>query len=207
MRKLLAAMVAVILCCSATFAQKAKSKSVFGFKGGFNASTFRTAVHYDNFDPDWKAGLVLGAFVEIPLAGNLTVQPEFLYSEMGSKGGSGEWGNVTFRYDYFSIPVLIKYRFCKSFNVFVGPQADFLIRARQRDFYRTVTITNDIKDFDFAVTAGLEAWFSKQFVLSARYIHGVRDVSFENETHTFFNQGVQVTFGYKLFKKAKKAKK
>jgi Outer membrane protein beta-barrel domain len=207
MRKLLAAMVAVLLCCTATFAQTGKAKSALGFKAGMNVSTFRTAVDYSDFESSLKVGYVLGAFVEIPLKSRFVLQPEFLYSQMGSKGSSSEWGSVTFKYNYFSIPLLLKYKVAKSFTVFAGPEADFLIRARQKDFFRTTTITNDIQDFDCGFTVGAEYWFSKSWVLGARYIHGINDVSLDDEGHTFFNQGLQVNVGYKLFRKIKKAKK
>lgn len=207
MRKLLAAAVAVLLCCSASIAQPGKGKSSFGFKGGFNVSTFRTAVDYTDFEPGLKVGIVLGAFVEIPVSSRFTIQPEFLYSQMGSQGSSSEWGTVTFKYNYFSIPLLAKLKLGNNFAVFAGPEADFLIRARKKEFDGTETITNDIQDFDCGFTVGVEGWFSKKWVLAARYIHGIMDSSLSDETHTFFNQGLQVTVGYKLFKRAKKAKK
>ncbi len=207
MRKLLAAVVATVLLYSATFAQTGKGKSAFGFKAGMNVSTFRTAVDYTDFESALKVGIVLGGFVEIPASSRFTIQPEFLYTQMGSKGASSAWGSVTFKYNYFSIPILVKYKLSNSFNVFAGPQADFLIRARKKNFFGTETITNEIQDFDCGFTAGAEYWFSKRWVLGVRYIHGIRDSALDDEVHTLFNQGGQVTVGYKLFKRTKKAKK
>jgi Outer membrane protein beta-barrel domain len=205
MRKLLAAMVAVLLCCSALFAQHKKEKSSFGFKAGVNISTFRTAVDYSDFEPTLKMGQVFGAFVQIPLSSHFILQPEFLYSQMGSMAKSTLWGDVTFRYNYFSIPVLLKYRLGKAFNISAGFEANNLIRARQKQTYKTSTITNDIKDFDFAYTAGI-ATTGKTWTFDLRYIHGSQDVSPAPASTTFFNQGVQMTVGYKLAKKAAKTK-
>jgi hypothetical protein len=50
----------------------------------------------------------------------------------------------------------------------------------------------------------LEAAASRNFVVGARYIHGSQDVSTKSGQNTFFNQGVQVTVGYKLLKKTHK---
>lgn len=85
MRKLLAALVVVLLCCSATLAQKMKSSPAFGLKTGVNISTFRSAVDYPNYDANLKIGLVFGGFVDIPLSSRFAFQPEFLYSQMGAK--------------------------------------------------------------------------------------------------------------------------
>ncbi|MEI9807845.1 MAG: porin family protein [Bacteroidota bacterium] len=205
MRKLLAAMVAAMLCCSFVFAQK--TKATLGFKAGVNVSSFRTAVDYSYFDKNLKLGQVFGAFVQIPVCSSrFTIQPEFLYSQLGAKGTSTPYGEATFRYNYFSIPVLVKYKVVNSFNVFAGAEADFLLRARLKQLYKTSTITYDIKDFDFAYTAGVGA-SAKQWTFDLRYIHGSQDVSPDADETTFFNQAVQFTLGYKLHKKAKAAKK
>jgi Outer membrane protein beta-barrel domain len=204
MRKLLAAPVVILLCCSAVFAQK--PKAAFGFKAGVNVSTFRTAVDYSDFDRNLKLGQVFGAFVQIPVCSSrFTIQPEFLYSQMGAKGTSTAFGEATFRYNYFSMPVLVKYKVAKTFNVFAGVEADFLVRARLKQLYKTSTITYDIKDFDFAYTAGVGA-SAKQWTFDLRYIHGSQDVSPVADETTFFNQAVQFTLGYKLHRSTKKAK-
>jgi hypothetical protein len=206
MRKSLVAIAALMLCCSAVFAQHMKGKPSFGFKAGVNVSTFRTAVDYSDFGPSPKMGQVFGAFVQIPISSRFFLQPEFLYSQMGSMAKSTLWGDVTFRYNYFSIPVLLKYKVGKTFNVSAGFEANNLIRARQKQVTKTSTITYDIKDFDFAYTAGIGT-SSNKWIFDLRYIHGSQDVSPASSQTTFFNQAVQVTVGYKLHKKAKKAKK
>jgi len=204
MRKLLAASVVMLLCCPVVFAQKQKAS--IGFKAGVNVSSFRTAVDYSDFDRNLKLGQVFGAFVQIPVCSSrFTIQPEFLYSQMGAKGTSTAWGEATFRYNYFSMPILVKYKVVNSFHVDAGPELDFLVRARLKQLYKTSTITYDIKDFDFAYTAGVGA-AAKQWTFDLRYIHGSQDVSPDADETTFFNQAVQFTLGYKLSKKAKKAK-
>lgn len=205
MRKLSAVVVFVLICGAAAFAQSMKGKSVFGLKTGINLSIFRTTIDYADVDPSLKAGLVFGCFAEIPLSPRFLVQPEFLYSQMGSNVTYSIYGDMTFKYNYFSVPFLLKFKVAKKMNVFAGPQADFLIRARQKDNDRTITISNDINDFDFSITAGIEAT-SEKFVFGVRYIHGTQDASIEPESYSFFNQGVQATIGYKFFKKKKKTK-
>jgi hypothetical protein len=210
MRKLFAACVAILLCCSATFAQSMKSKPYFGVKAGLNLSTFRGAVDYANYDAKIKVGGVVGGFVGIPLSSKFALQPEFLYSQMGARAFDDNWGKKTLYYNFFSIPVLVKFKMFEKWNLVGGPQFDFLIRARQKDYLdRKTTITNDIKDFDFAYTIGFETWLSRNVVVGARYIHGSQDVSTTSDNNTLFNQAVQATVGWRLFKhvKTKKVKK
>lgn len=207
MRKLFAAWVAILLCCSITFAQTAKSKPFFGAKAGLNLSTFRTAVDYSTFEPKVKAGAVLGGFVCIPLSNKFSLQPEFLYSQMGAKAFDDILGKKTFYYNFFAMPLLVKFKVFPKWNLVGGAEMDFLIRARQKDYLNhKTTITNTIKDFDFAYTIGFETWLSKNIVVGARYIHGTQDLSPTSDENTTFNQTIQSTIGWRLFKKVKKAK-
>jgi hypothetical protein len=164
-------------------------------------------VEYANFDPSIKAGIALGGFVEIPVYRKFSIQPEFIYSQMGAHAFDDFFGEKTFRLNYFSVPMLVKFRACRNFNVFAGPQLDFLIRGREEDALdHTTNITNDIKDFDFAVTAGAEFILSQNITIGARYMHGTQDVSTTMNENTLFNQGVHFSFAWKLLKKTKKAK-
>lgn len=206
MRKLSAVLVVVLLCSSTLSAQKVKQKASFGFKAGTNISTFRSAIDYPDFDQSFKLGMVFGGFVQIPVSSSFYIQPEFLYSQLGGKAESSLWGDATFRYNYFSVPVLAKYKIGNVFNVYAGAEFDFLIRARLKQLYKTTTVTYDVKDFDFAYTAGFGT-NGKKWTFDARYIHGSQDVSPETAVNSFFNQAVQFTVGYKLQPKTKKAAK
>ena len=205
MRKLLVA-VAAVLCSSIVFAQTTKAKTKMGFKAGVNLSDFRTAVDYSDVKTKMLAGAVLGVYVNIPLSSRFSLQPEFLYSQLGAKSQSiTQWGGYyTFRYNYFAIPLLFKFHVTNSFDLIAGGEGDILIRARQRGT-PSKTITYDIKDFDFLYTAGL-GYRQKKWSFDLRYLHGSQDVSLNWSETTFFNRAVQFSIGYQLNKKAKKAK-
>ena len=207
MRNLLAAVVAICVCCSTMFAQSIKAKTKFGFKAGLNVSGFRSAVDYPDVKTQVIPGVVVGVFVRVPLSSRFSLQPEFLYSQLGARSKSiTQWGgNYTFRYNYFSIPVLFKYHITHCFYAIAGAEGDILIRARQRGTPSS-TITYDIKDFDFVYTAGIGA-SAKKYTFDLRYLHGSQDVSRKASETTFFNQAVQLTVGRELTKKAKKARK
>jgi hypothetical protein len=99
----------------------------------------------------------------------------------------------------------VKYRIGNTFRVFAGVEANTLIRARQKQFSETSTITYDIKDFDLAYTAGIGG-AGKRWTFDVCYIHGSQDVSSKASETTFFNRAIQATIGYKLHKRMKKDK-
>ena len=206
MRKVLAVALAVFFCTS-LFAQSTKPKPKIGFMAGLNLSDFRSAVDYPDVKTEMLPGLVAGIFVNIPLPSHFSIQPEFLYSQMGARSKSiSQWGgNYNFRYNYFAIPILVRYDISHCFTVFAGGEGDILIRAIQRGT-PTTNITYDIKDFDFLYTVGIGTPY-KHWRFDLRYLHGSQDVSLNSSETTFFNRAVQFTIGYQLNKKAKKAKK
>ncbi|MDF2380188.1 PorT family protein [Nostoc ellipsosporum NOK] len=210
MRKASAILVAFLLSCSALFAQYEKGKPSIGIKTGLNISTFRTPLSYSDFNPSWdKAGFVAGAFVELPLNKRFSIQPEFLYSAMGSNVETDK-GDTRYRFNYFSIPLVVKFKFAKAWRVLAGVQGDVLFRGRERMDYidETVTVTDRTRDFDFGYTGGFEASISPRFTVMARYIHGIQDVSPTSNVNTAMNQAVQATVNFYLCKPgAKKAKK
>lgn len=206
MRKVLAVAIAILLFTPVLFSQSIKPKTTMGFKAGLNISGFRSAVDYPDVENGPLAGFVAGVYVHIPLSSRFSLQPEFLYSQLGAKSKSIElWGgDYNFRYNYFAIPMLVKYSITPKFNVMAGAEGDILIRARQRGTPST-TITYNIKDFDFIYTVGIGTT-NKQWSFDLRYLHGSQDVSYKPSESTFFNQAVQFTVGYQLKKKAKKDK-
>lgn len=210
MRKASAILVVFLLSCTTLLAQYKKGNPTIGVKTGLNLSTFRTPLSYHNFDPSWdKAGFVAGAYVDLPLNKRFSIQPEFLYSAMGSNVFTSN-GDVRFRYNYFSIPLLVKFKVSKSWRVLAGVQGDVLFRGRERreDQDVTLTVTDATRDFDFGYTGGIEALISSRFSVIARYIHGTKDVATTANEHTAMNQAVQATVNFALCKPgSKKAKK
>lgn len=199
----------MLLSCTTIFAQYEKGKVAAGFKAGANLSTFRTPVSYTDFDPTWtKLGFAGGLFVEIPLLKAVSLQPEFLYSALGSDVYTAQ-GNERHRFNYFSVPLLAKVRFAKSWHLLGGVQGDVLFRGRRlfKEGGYATTVTDQTRDFDFAYTGGLEAAITRRISFMARYIHGVHDVSLDPAAHTAYNQAVQGTFNVKLGRLTKPAPK
>lgn len=198
MRKIITIFIVTVFACSSLQAQDKKNRSAFGLKSGINCSSFRldgTAASF--WSDEWKTGFVAGFFVEIP-AGKFSVQPEVLYSSMGSELKQAGGAIEKYRVNYLSIPVLGKFRLAEKFRIVAGPQVDFLIQAKRMDANDNgAKVTNDFKPSDIGLTAGLEYQLFKCLNITGRYIHGFTDVDRRSNLEAR-NQAIQLNVGVTL---------
>jgi hypothetical protein len=179
-----------------------KQKVSFGIKSGVNVSRLNlNGNSSDLVSSDFRTGFVAGAFVNIPTRKfPISFQPEFLYSSMGGDLSTELKEKINLRFNYFSIPVLIKYQFSKKFVAFAGPQADAIIYAKENNKLGEFDITNSVEEFDFHITGGLEYWIGKDIMLSGRYMYGSYEVYTIPPGISMINRGFQFTIGLRFHK-------
>ncbi|HEX3166425.1 MAG TPA: OmpA family protein [Chitinophagaceae bacterium] len=179
-----------------------KQKTMFGIKTGVNVSRFNLNGNLsDLVNADFRTGFVAGAFVNFPTKKSpISFQPEFLYSSMGGDLSTELKEKVNFRLNYFSIPVLIKYQFSKKFAAFAGPQLDAILYAERSDKFGEFDITNSVKEVDAYITGGFDYWWKRDIVLSARYMHGFKEVNTLTPNISMNNRGFQFTIGLRFRK-------
>ena len=157
----------------------------FGFKGGYNYSSFNGEVAKDN-TLKGLSGFYVGALLELPLGDVLSLQPEVIYSRQGAAWekdynipilGKGSLKN-DIKLDYLNIPVMAKVNLGPLF-LQGGVQFGFLVGKPETSSTvngRRVTEELD-KDayasFDFGVGAGLGVNLSEHFFIEARYTHSL----------------------------------
>ena len=157
----------------------------FGFKGGYNYSSFNGDVAKDN-TLKGLSGFYVGALLELPLGDVLSLQPEVIYSRQGAAWekdynipilGKGSLKN-DIKLDYLNIPVMAKVNLGPLF-LQGGVQFGFLVGKPETSSTvngRRVTEELD-KDayasFDFGVGAGLGVNLSEHFFIEARYTHSL----------------------------------
>jgi hypothetical protein len=206
MRKIVILLTAALFVSLGLFAQKKKMhvKADWGMKIGINGSHFYLHDLQDENAPNihtrWKTGFVLGAFVNLPIYKKVSIQPEFLYSGMGGYYYNANNDLIKARYNYFSIPVEVKYKLSKKFAVLVGPQFDFLIEGKERVNGQNSHVSDGLKDFDIAITGGLEWWVSKHLFFAGRYMRGFNDLDYRPDMMRYYSEGVQLTMGIKFSK-------
>jgi hypothetical protein len=171
-----------------------KKKSAWGIKTGLNISNIRME---EGPDSDWKTGLATGVFFNINAGNSFSIQPEFLYSSMGGKNvGANSEGSL--RLNYFSLPVLAKFKVKNKFAVVAGPQVDVLIMAKTKSSSNQFTkVTESYRENSFNGTAGFEFWPVHCFGLTARYIYGFNNIA-ASDAAKLKNQGVQIMAAVKL---------
>jgi hypothetical protein len=113
--------------------QPLAAQTTFGFKAGMSVSDL--SVDTDGVSPDLesKAGVLLGATVDVPLASGLWFQPGLSYVQKGARitgeADGGEVITVTLGLDYLEVPLLLKYAFPTTgslgVHLFAGPALAF----------------------------------------------------------------------------------
>ena len=204
MRKivLLLSTVFIFILSSAQQPAAEKQKVSLGIKTGINFSKLRLNGKIPGvLESDYRRGFVAGAFVNFPFGKSpISLQPEFLYSSMGGdiRNEFNEPQNL--RFNYFSIPVLLKYKITKKFGVFAGPQVDAIIYAQENNFLGEFNVTKQVEEFDALVTGGMEWWPWKNIVIGGRYMHGFKKVYTRAPEVSMNNRGFQLSIGLKFTK-------
>lgn len=191
MKKVFVALIAVLLAAPA--AGYAQLPSI-GIKGGLNLANTGGA---DAGDPDYKAGLNIGAFVSVPAGTILSLQPEAFFSQKGSKDGDDK-----INLNYLEVPVLLKLdpslpgSFVRPV-FFAGPSVGILLSAKDHggnDF------KEHMKSADFGLTIGGGVEMGK-LSLDARYNLGLSGIIKEagSAVDDIKNRAITVMIGYTLF--------
>jgi Outer membrane protein beta-barrel domain len=116
---------ALVFLAGMSIATAANAQFQFGIKAGANFSTVSgSAVQ----DASTLAGFNGGVYFKLPITGHLAFQPELLYSGQGFEDNSGGFTS-TQHFNYFNIPLLLKYTHFSGFFVEVGPQIGVLTSA------------------------------------------------------------------------------
>ena len=190
MKKLILSVAIIALAVITTNAQVQ-----FGGKIGLNLATFSGSDATSSNLPgkSMKAGLNVGALVNIPVSGGFSVQPEVVYSMEGVKVDGG-----TYDLSYINIPVLAKYRFSGSnFAVATGPQLGLLTSAKIKP---TGGTSSDIKDMlnstDFAWVIALSYLTHSNVGFDARYNIGIGTIDKGTPKDKFTNSVIQLGVYY-----------
>lgn len=193
-----------LLCsvsCSYCLAQSGSiSPFSIGFKAGLNSSTVALKDFPDGVSTKRSLQLVSGFFASFPVTERFAVQPELLYSVMGAKINRPalSTSNAEQKLAYLSLPLQASIRASKSLSLLIGPQFDFLTAANVTVDNQTQSNKEEIQKFDIALTGGLQYSPLPKFIVSARYIHGLKNVPRDQVEGSYFNRGIQLTVGIRL---------
>lgn len=201
MRKILLLLITLYLCLNLPAQDTSKRKVSLGIKTGLNISRLKLDGKIAGIlESDFRTGFVAGAYINFPFGRSpFSFQPEFLYSSMGGDV-VGEFNDKhNYRFNYFSIPMLLKLRITKKIQAMAGAQLDYLIYGKETNSIGEFNITKDVEEYDWLATWGLEWWPWKNIVVGGRYMHGFRKVYLIDNVSTN-NRGFQLTVGFRFHK-------
>lgn len=200
LKKITAVLIIVLGSTNLISAQENVTKTTssgakFGLKGGVNMSNLYTE---DVDDENVLYGFNAGLFVELPIAENLFLQPEILFSTKGAEvkyDNAFAQGTGKFRLNYIEVPLLVKINLTDNFNVHFGGYAAYLVDSKitNEDANGTINFEEDLDEddlnkFDYGLAGGIGIDF-EGFGLGARYNYGLRTVGKERtvlgQTYTF----------------------
>lgn len=156
----------------------------FGVKGGLNFATLRG----ENLDVDSRTGFHVGGVAELKFSDKFSLQPELLYTELGTKNSTNE-----LRLNYISLPVMAKYYVIDGFSLEAGPQFSFLVKDEVET--PTATIDPQTEDFDLGLNVGLGYTFNNGLFIQSRYTLGITPVQ---ESPDVKNGAFQLSLGYQF---------
>lgn len=165
----------------------------FGLKGGVNLAEYNLSnkPSGSTMGVNMRTSFNAGAFVNIPITatGSFRVQPEVVYSGQGSKltgVPTGSTSTSTVDYDeslhYINVPVMLQWQSMGGFLLETGPQAGFLISAKDKipsgnaSSDTKIDIKDQRKGFDFSWGAGLGYVSRIGLGATARYNYGISNV-------------------------------
>lgn len=186
-----------------------RNQHKLGIKVGANIANVYDA-EGEAFDAKGKAGLVIGAFLSLPISKYIGVQPEVLFSQKGFRStgrllGSDYELNRTL--NYLDIPLLFAFKPIGAVTLLAGPQVSFLLK--QTDAFKNDNITvlqeeefknENIRKNMLGFTGGLDINI-KHFVVGARAGWDLMKNNGDGTTTTprYKNAWVQGTFGIRLY--------
>jgi hypothetical protein len=210
---------AFVAFCSTSFAQ---STTTFGVKAGISsaglkgdaAESLNNLLDFSNgmITTSNRTGFFAGGFANIPLGGNISVEPGLYYTQKGyqMKGSLNVKGldflgaNATANLNsqYLDIPLLLKANF-DGLQVFVGPQISYLLQSDLKlkagvlgfNLLNTnMDATSQFNRWDAGVTGGVGYQFKNGLNLNASYDYGLMKAD-ANKNMDVYNRGFKLGLG------------
>jgi opacity protein-like surface antigen len=192
------------------FAQDAR----LGVTAGLNVSNEVSKSGSISLETDWKAGFQVGVLLDYALTSNLSLVPEFLFSQRGgalkseldSSLGGGKI-TQTETLNYLQLPINLAYKFDlgneQKLFPFAGVYLGYAMSGTQKIKSGNISNSEDVKfgskenesnAFDYGLNFGVGYQYSR-IIFRLQYNLGIANMSNVNNT-TATNKNFAVTAGY-----------
>lgn len=183
----------VFAIAAASFA--ANAQTTFGVKAGANLANLKVSSSGFNLSFDSKIGLNAGGFATIPVASNINIQPEAVFSMEGA-----ESEGTKFNLNYVNVPVLFQYH-SSGFYGETGPQLGLLMSAKATEDGDTEDMKEAFETINLSWAIGAGYRLSNGLGFNARYNLGLSNISKTEDSDegtlksNVFQFGLTFTFG------------
>lgn len=169
-------------------------------KAGTNISSLRgsTTTKYDSgvgTHTDYsestkpKFGFYVGLGYQLNFLEKFSITPELIYGQMGAKGDKYA-GTIkrSYFHNHLSLPVFFEYKLIDNLKIGVGPQLDYLLKARYENEYANIpennkytlnkegTNTGFYNRINYGLIAGASYDLTDNISIEARYYLGLSNL-------------------------------
>jgi hypothetical protein len=193
-RNLIYVLAVCAMILSITNAKAGGAENKLGITAGVNMA----GIAGDNSgDYSTKTGFNAGVVMDLGMSENLSINVSALYSQMGaqSKDNSSNKWNL----NYFTIPILAKYKLSSGLNFFAGPYIGFLMSADAKSDAGSIDLKDNMESTDFGLHVGVGFQLEGGLGFNARYGLGFSNIdkSGGSNTNNLIAINVSYMFGGK----------
>lgn len=189
-----------LLAAFILISSQANAQWNIGGKIGVNRSNIDYPGSIEN--PSFRTGINIGFVASYMLSERFDIQGELLYSTRGFKekaliqtaNDPSNAKDLTCRYNYLDIPVVVKYYIHSGFNIHLGPQLGItLSNSVKIDNKKQTDIEfGKLNDYELGLVGGLGYEFPNGLFIDGRYLLGL------TSKHSIENRSIQLALGYKF---------
>jgi hypothetical protein len=126
------------------------------------------------------------------------VQPELLFSLMGTLRPRKDGDEQDVRAGYLRLPISLRYKVGGWLELGAGVEPGLLMKAQLKDRSGTRDITSAMSRFDMALLVGCSYKPNALTDISLRYVYGMSNVLSEEHVEYPYNRAVQFTVGHRI---------
>ena len=157
------------------FINYASGQIKFGAKAGLNFSNARNIGSTENKN---KFGINAGLLGKLYIRKRFLIQLESLYSIKGYKFPKTALNGSGFlQFNYISVPLLVGFKFTDKFAALLGPEFNFLTRAKSKFNNTDHDVTKIYRKFDLGIDLGVAYNLNAKLGIELRYFYGFEDLA------------------------------
>lgn len=150
------------------------------FDGGILAGGALSQVDGDNWVGFSKVGFLAGAFVNLELSPNSSLQLEMEYIQKGSKKSSyyqeNDFHDYLLRIHYLEIPVLYQFTFLKRMQLEAGPAVDVLLGYQEQVDGQEVPNQYPLRAITLSGIVGASGYITKHLKATFRFNYSLLSI-------------------------------